>query len=161
MRTANEISLLNTDQCLLWNSNVSYPQVQKCFPHFAHVLSTRIRNAAFLKETQNNFSYPAFDSVLKLSYCLISDFSRKDNIVIWIYPPSLSVSLGFFSSPFLIMSRTFHWGPDCQKAWGWFTLQIITQLIVVVHEMLMLRNFAAGDKMMHTHGYRFKLHLKM
>lgn len=91
MRSANEISLLNTDQCLLWNSNVLYPQVRKHFPHFAHILSTRMWNAAFLKEIQNIFSYMAFDSVLKLSYCLISDFSRKDNIVFWSHPPSLSV----------------------------------------------------------------------
>lgn len=59
------------------------------------------------------------------------------------------------------MSRTFHWGPDCQKAWGWFTLQIITKHIVVFYEMPMLKTFAAGYKMMHTQADRFKLPLKM
>lgn len=58
------------------------------------------------------------------------------------------------------MSRTFHQGPHCQKAWGQFTLKIITQHIVVVCEMLMLKDFAAGDKMMHAPGDRFKLCLK-
>jgi len=91
MRSANEISLLNTDQCLLWNSNVSYTEVQKHFSHFAHVLSIRIWNPDILKEIQNCFRYLAFDSVLKLPWCLISDFSRKNNTVIWIYPPSRSV----------------------------------------------------------------------
>lgn len=58
------------------------------------------------------------------------------------------------------MSRTVHRGPDCQKAWGWFTLQIITQHIVAVCEMLMLKNFAAGNKMMHARGDKVKLPLK-
>lgn len=60
--------------------------------------STRIWNAAFLKEIQNNFSYLPFNSVLKLSYCLISDFSRKDNIVLCMHTPSLSVHFSFIVS---------------------------------------------------------------
>lgn len=66
----------------------------------------------------------------------------------------------FFSGILFDHTKNFSLGNKQLESLGTVYTEIITLLTVVVCEMLMLKDFSAGDKMMHAPGDVFEVHLQ-